>query len=127
MIVTDLSTSYNPVQKNKKEHVEKIDKFKVIKKKSNKLAKLEKERYSILTNNLEICYICKTKKEDLHEIYGGRNRKISIKNGFVVPLCRKCHQNNEILQKLQRELQKKYEKTHTREEFIKLIGKNYLD
>lgn len=127
MIVTDLRTSYNPVQKNKKEHVEKIDKFKVIKKKSNKLAKLEKERYSILTNNLEICYICKTKKEDLHEIYGGRNRKISIKNGFVVPLCRKCHQNNEILQKLQRELQKKYEKTHTREEFIKLIGKNYLD
>ena len=127
MIVTDLSTSYNPVPKNKKEHVEKVDKLKVIKKKSNKLAKLEKERYSILTNNLKICYICKTKKEDLHEIYGGRNRKISIKNGFVVPLCRKCHQNNEILQKLQRELQKKYEKTHTREEFIKLIGKNYLD
>ena len=127
MIVTDLSTSFNPVPKNKKEHVEKIDKFKVIKKKSNKLAKLEKERYSILTNNLEICYICKTKKEDLHEIYGGRNRKTSIKKGFVVPLCRKCHQNNEVLQRLQRKMQRKYEKTHTREEFIKLIGKNYLD
>ena len=55
------------------------------------------------------------------------HRKRSIKNGLVVPLCRKCHENDEILKFLQRFMQLEYEETHTREEFIKLIGKSYLD
>lgn len=49
--------------------------YKAMKKKSNKLSKLEKKRFSILTNDLEHCYICKERDEiniprdDLHEIY----------------------------------------------------------
>ncbi|MCI8654555.1 MAG: hypothetical protein HFJ48_01590 [Clostridia bacterium] len=51
-------------------------KIKELKKKSNKLKSLESKRYSIITNNLKICYICRTKKkEDLHEIFGGSNRQ----------------------------------------------------
>ena len=48
---------------------------KQIKNKSNKLSKLEKKRFSILTYDLENCFICKElnesliPKDDLHEIY----------------------------------------------------------
>lgn len=110
----------------------KYKEIKAIKNKTNKQVKLENNRYSIITNDLKHCYICTKKglknipKDDLHEIYGGSNRKRSIKNGFVVPLCRKCHQDNEVLKFLKRFIQKEYEKKHTREEFIRLIGKNYL-
>lgn len=66
-------------------------------------------------------------KQDLHEVYGGRNRKRSIENGLVVPLCRKCHQDRFILEWLKKFVQLEYEETHTREEFIKLIGKSYIN
>lgn len=100
-------------------------------KKTSKQIKLEKSRYSILTNDLEHCYICrfqgkKVLKDDLHEVYGGANRKRSILNGLVVPLCRKHHQNEEILSELKVATQHKYEVNHTRDEFIKLIGKSYI-
>ena len=110
----------------------KYKEFKKIKNRTNKQVRLEKGRYSIVTDDLKHCYICtkngikNVAKDDLHEVYGGRNRKRSIKNGFVVPLCRKCHQDNETLKFLQRFIQEEYEKKHTREEFIKIIGKNYL-
>lgn len=52
---------------------------KELKKKSNKLKKLEDNRFSIITDNLKICYICnQNKKEDLHEIFGGCNRVKSM-------------------------------------------------
>lgn len=40
-----------------------------IKKKTSKLQKLEKNRFSILTNNLEKCYICGKNKDDLNEVF----------------------------------------------------------
>lgn len=100
---------------------------KPIKNKTNKQKQLEKNRYSIFTTNLNKCYYCgKEGKMELHEVYGGSNRTRSIKNGLVVPLCRICHSNEEIIQYLRIKLQKEFEKTHSREEFIKLIGKNYI-
>ena len=98
--------------------------------KTKKQRDLEKNRYSILTNNLQKCYLCPNKKDDIHEIYAGSKRIISIKNGFCIPLCRKCHdeiQNNEKeMLKLKKECQKKYEKSHSKEDFMKKVGKNYL-
>lgn len=100
---------------------------KPIKKVSRKQKQLEKNRFSIFTTNFNKCYYCgKEGKMDLHEIYGGSNRKRSIENGFVVPLCRICHSNEKIIQYLRIKLQKEYEKNHSREEFIKIIGKSYL-
>ena len=108
-----------------------LRKNKGINKKTSKQIKLEKSRYSILTNDLDHCYICrfqgkKVLRDDLHEVYGGANRKRSILNGLVVPLCRKHHQNDEILNELKVAMQKMYEVNHTRDEFIKLIGKSYI-
>ncbi len=62
-----------------------------MKTKSKKLAKLEKNRFSVFTDNLDKCYLCPNKKDHLHEIFAGRNRQNSMKYGFVLPLCEKCH------------------------------------
>ena len=99
-----------------------------MRKKSNKLAKLEKNRYSIFTDNYNVCYYCNNAKEklDMHEVYGGSNRQRSMKYGLCVPLCRKCHSNELVIRDLKKWCQREYEKTHTREEFINIIGKNYL-
>lgn len=102
-----------------------------IKKKSDKQNKLEKNRHSIFTNDFDRCFYCHRKKQenekfDLHEVYGGSNRVRSIKYGLVVPLCRTCHSNEDIINKLRIQLQKEYEKEHTRDEFIKITGKSYI-
>lgn len=103
-----------------------------IKKRTNKQVKLENGRFSIITDDLEHCYMCAERgikgvsKDDLHEVYGGSNRKRSIENGLVVPLCRECHQDIYILNWLKRFVQLEYEESHSRDEFIDLIGKSYL-
>ena len=92
------------------------------------------QRYSIL-NNLNKCYFCNKPRQAIHEVFFGSNRQTSIKNGFCVGLCNEHHNmsdnsvhfNKEMDLKLKRLYQKEYEKNHSREEFIKLIGRNYLD
>lgn len=95
---------------------------------------MKSKRYSIL-NNLDKCYFCNKPTEHIHEVfYGTANRKISIKNGFCVGLCSQhhnmsnnsVHHNREMDIYLKQIYQKAYEKEHTREEFIKLIGRSYL-
>lgn len=127
MIAKDLSNSFNPVPKTK---IEKEKQTTKIKQKSNKLAKLEKNRFSILTNDLEHCYICKAKKQDLHELIGGKNRQASMKYGLVIPVCRKCHsliENDETLkQKWHKVAQKEFKKNYKTENFMQIFGKSYL-
>lgn len=106
----------------------KIGANKPIKKVSSKQKQLEKNRFSIFTTNFNKCYYCgREGKMDLHEIYGGSNRKRSIENGFVIPLCRMCHSNEKIVQYLRIKIQKEYEKNHTKEEFIKMFGKSLIN
>ncbi len=99
--------------------------------KTYKLQKLEKNRYSILTDDMEHCFICKNLFVDIHEIYGGSNRKVSMENGFCLPLCREHHKkatiDNSASLFLKVKCQKKFEETHSRDEFMSLIGRNYLD
>lgn len=101
-----------------------------MKKKTAKLSKLERNRYSIFDWDLEKCFACRGKAVDIHEIYGGAKRQASMKHGFCVPLCRECHTritNNEKEARFLKELcQEKFEETHSREEFMKIIGRNYL-
>lgn len=108
----------------------KYKEIKSIKSKTNKLAKLEKNRFSILTDNMQKCYLCNRRKEHIHEIYKGSNRQRSMKNGFCIPICEEHHietENNSKLDKdLKKECQEKYEETHSRADFINLIGQSYL-
>lgn len=113
-----------------------VKKSKEIKKKSSKLATMERKRFSILTIDMEHCYVCikenkVKKKKHIHEIFGGRNRQISIQHGFCIAICEECHDRTEIDmefdRELKRECQSKFEEKHTRDEFLKLIDKSYLD
>ena len=70
-----------------------------------------------------------------HHIFGGPNRQISEKNGFFIWLIPQLHNmsdegihfNKEFDLRVKRLCQAEYEKTHTRDEFMALIGRNYLD
>lgn len=127
MIVTDLSNSFNPVPKTGQKKTESSPKSGQMKKKSKKLAKLERQRDKEIVKS-GICEFCGkfSKRLDPHEIYGGSNRKRSIKYKFIKLLCRKCHSNEKIINQLRKDMQKEYERSHAREEFIALIGKSYL-
>lgn len=127
MIVTNLSNSFNPVPKTQQRNKQSSTKNAEIKKKSSKLAKLERQRDKDLIK-LGICEFCGkySKKLEPHEVYGGSNRKRSIQHKFVKLICRECHSNEKIINQLRIDVQKEYEKEHTRQEFIDIIGKSYI-
>ena len=90
---------------------------------------------SIMQSKRE-CYITHSVHDVVrHEIYYGfANRKISKKEGFWVWLVPEYHNtsnkgvhfNRELDLELKVACQKKYEETHSRDDFIKLIGKSYI-
>ena len=91
---------------------------------------------SIIQTKYE-CWFCHTKNNlHYHHIYGGANRQKSDENGFTVYLCAwhhnlggngKCvHRCRAMDLELKQACQRKFEETHTREEFRKLIGRSYL-
>ena len=96
---------------------------------------MRKLKKSIITNDYVTCYICGAHSAEIHHIYfGSGNRKISDNNGFIVPLCHQCHTGNTGVHfdrerdlQLKQDCQRAYERTHSREDFILLIGRNYLD
>ena len=128
--------NFNDCQKcMRKEYKE----YKKIKNKTSDLSKLERNRFSIITSDLEHCYLCeiehKKKATNKHEaFYGTADRKLSMKYGLVVPLCDQHHtignlavHNNYFTDiKLKQIAQKKFEEKYGHEEFMKIFKKNYL-
>ena len=89
---------------------------------------------SILQNEKK-CYITgDTNNLHCHHIYAGTNRQVSEKHGFKVWLRADWHNmsnygvhlNKNLDLHLKQECQRKFEETHTRAEFMALIGRNYL-
>ena len=101
--------------------------------KSNKLASLERNRYSVFSEDTEKCYLCGcTYKLTWHEIYSGKNRQNSMKNGLCLRLCLNCHskeQEDSQFNDYWRKQGQLYweENTGSREEFIKVFRRNYLE
>lgn len=89
---------------------------------------------SIIQNEKE-CFITHS-KNDLHEhhIFEGRNRNNSEKYGLKIWLRSDWHNmsnygvhfNKKLDLELKQLAQRKFEETHTREEFIKIFKRNYL-
>lgn len=84
----------------------------------------------------EYCAVCgKHYTEEHHIFFGTANRKISDKYGYVVRLCPEHHRGNTGVHfdrgldlHFKRLAQKHYEENHgSREDFIALFGRNYLD
>nr|DAG81083.1 MAG TPA: Recombination enhancement function protein nuclease, DNase, HYDROLASE.4A [Caudoviricetes sp.] len=89
---------------------------------------------SILQTEKE-CFVCRTTQDlqDHHIFFGTANRKQSEKYGLKVWLCMRHHTGDRgvhfdkgLDRKLKEMAQAKFEETHTREEFIKIFGRNYL-
>lgn len=103
-----------------------------LKKRTSKQAKLERNRFSILTNDLDHCVICSSKKDHLHEVFFGRNRANSIKYGCVIPLCSthhtEMHRNKEWQDYWHIVAQKRFMEYYHKsvDEFIEIFKINYL-
>lgn len=111
--------------------------------KKGKKKKRKQHKKSILQHKDGRCYLCVLLEGNSrvypithkHHIYGGPLRSISEAEGFTVDLCVRhhefakeaVHENHENLRLLQRICQRKYEETHTRQQFMDLIGRNYLE
>lgn len=76
-----LSECYNCVSKEYKKNTTQ----------KNKHKKLDNTRFSIITKDLNHCYLCGKNREALHEVFYGAYRHVSIKYGMVIPLCENCH------------------------------------
>jgi len=105
---------------------------KTLKKVTPRLIEKQKQRFSIIYQNLNNCVECGSNQAiELNEVFEGAKRGVSMENGFVMPLCNKCHRkfhsNREMALKYKKKFQTQYEKTHTRDEFLNLIHKSYLE
>lgn len=88
-----------------------------------------------ILQNTKVCYLCgrRTGLEE-HHIFGGvANRKISEKYGLKVWLCHECHTGTDGAQydplknrRLKMDAQYAFEMDHSRAEWMRIIGKNYL-
>lgn len=98
---------------------------------------------SILHRKDGTCYLCCRLEHDYrvhkdleehHAFPGNPWRQISEYFGFKVYLCPEHHRNGpaavhndaEMLRLIQRDIQEEYEQTHSREEWMAIMGKNYL-
>lgn len=105
----------------------------------------DSERFSIITKNLSVCYMCGSHDGvQLHEIFFGPNRARSKEDGMVVPLCSLCHKDspravhrNATTDSALKKVGEKYwilancDSDDTaekgREKFIKRFNRNYLE
>ena len=101
-----------------------------LKNRTSKQAKLERNRFSILTSDLDHCVICRAKKEHLHEVCFGRNRINSIKYGLVIPLCSlhhtEMHRNKEWQEYWHKKGQQAFIAYYPDLDFFKIFKINYL-
>ncbi len=98
---------------------------------------------SILHQKDGTCYLCGILHGNYriypylekHHVFPGKpGRRISEENGFTVWLCPEhhrignaaVHNNINNLRLIQRQAQTEYEKTHTRGQWMALMGRNYL-
>lgn len=95
-----------------------------------------KKLFSVLTDDLEHCFICGSNVVAIHHVFGASNKKKSEKYGFLLPLHPRWHTdsndaihrgNRELDLKLKRLAQTYYENNiGTRTDFIIEFGKSYL-
>lgn len=96
------------------------------------------KRYSIITDHLENCIECGRNNVELHEVFFGTgNRKLSIEDGLVIPLCKLLHHNGNLIGihkdrelniKWKKIAQKRWQEYYgkTKEDFIKRYGISYI-
>lgn len=83
----------------------------------------------------DTCLICGSSQglERHHVFFGTGLRQLSEKYGMVATLCYECHRggrgvhlNRELDLELKQEFQRRFEGTHSREEFMAIFGRSWL-
>lgn len=101
-----------------------------MKKKSNKLAKLERNRESLFTDNMDKCYFCNKKKDHIHEVIFGKNRANSMKYGLTLPLCSEhhklMHEDTTLIEEYKKRGQLLFKKNYPNLNFEDIFKRNYL-
>lgn len=99
----------------------------------SKIKRLEQMRFSILTDDLNHCFICGAMKHSIHEIYFGKNRVNSMKWGCCVPLCLNHHTGHDgvhniptLDKQLKRLCQLKFNEVYPDIDFVSIFYKNYI-
>lgn len=98
---------------------------------------MKKKLWSVFTDDMEHCYFTGTPYCHRHHIFYGPYRNKSEEYGFVIPLASQLHEfepesvhgnPNQGLDLQLKQMAQKYFEEHygTREEFIKIFGKNRL-
>lgn len=92
---------------------------------------------SIIEGNGKYCFICQAAGyiEEHHIFHGTANRRLSEKHGLKVNLCYLHHRDSVLGVHFNQQLdiqlkeigQLAYERQHSRDEFIREFGRNYLD
>ena len=118
----------------KPKKVYRLKQNKPITQRTKKQAKAERDRFSLFTDDLTKCIICGKSPVNKHEIFFGSN---SIKSLIwsVMPLCTCGHHKTMLRDTEIKNYAKDNKKgqlmfmhyNKTKDEFIKLFGRNYLD
>lgn len=91
---------------------------------------------SIITDDMEHCFICKTTQnlEMHHCIHGTANRRKADKYKLVIPLCHthhtgsnySVHHDAKLDLKIKQIAQKKFEEKYSHEKWMEVFGKSYI-
>ncbi len=90
---------------------------------------------SIITDDMEHCFICGRSPVETHHIcYGSANRKLADKYKLVVGLCQPHHRGNNGVHGGNKELdlflkqtaQTKFNEIYSDLDFLAVFGRNYL-
>ena len=102
-----------------------------MKSRSGKRKRLEDNRWSVFTEDLEHCYFCEKKASDVHEIIYGSNRWNSMRYGYVLPLCRThhdmFHRNYRLTMEWQVRCQEHFMKKDTLAKWVEIFHCNYKE
>ena len=107
--------------------------YKTIKKRAYKQAKAEKERYSIIYQDLSKCCVdgCLTPYYGVqkNEVFDGSYRQLSMKYGMVCPLCKnhhdQFHNDRKFAIKYKILFEKEFLKTHSLDEWLDIFKMDY--
>lgn len=103
-----------------------------IKKRTRKLDKLERNRFSLFTDDDSKCMLCGSDYQlTWNEVFRGKNRKLSMQYGLCQRLCLECHRKYQDDSEFNDIWHKKGQETFNKEypdlNFQKIFGINYLD
>lgn len=97
---------------------------------------MPKYKPSILQADTAHCYLCgRSGQLECHHVFGKYQRKMSTEQGFTVMLCHACHNEppngvhfNQVINKfLKAQCERKYLETHTLDEWMSLVGRNFIE